>query len=416
MNFSLLIKNCGQLLTMKGGVKRGRRMLDIGLIEDAFLACEGGKIIEVGRMKDLGKVSAKKIVDAKGCVVMPGLIDCHTHLVFAGNRANEFKMKLEGESYLDILARGGGILSTVKATRKASRAELLKNTLVHLKEMLKLGITTVEAKSGYGLDMETEIKILEVLRLAQKKQPVKIVSTFLGAHTVPVEYKDRAQDYLDFLIKKVLPKAKNLADFVDIFCEKKAFDLRQSENYLKAAVDMGFKLKIHGEQINNLGSCLMAARLGAVSVDHGDRLSKKDLKELVKIVSKSKDALPIVVLLPLVPLFLREEKFADGRALIDSGISVAVSTDFNPGSCPCKNLFLAMTVACLKMGLKIEEVLNAVTINAAAALSLAGEIGSLEKGKIANVVITKVKDYREIPYWMGENIAEKVILGGRMMR
>ena len=406
MSYSLLIKNCGQLLTMKG-----RSSVDLGLIEDAFLACEGNKIKAVGRMEDLGKFKSlvtkkTKVIDAQGNVVMPGLIDCHTHLVFAGNRANEFKMKLEGKSYLDILEAGGGILSTVRATRKASKAQLLKNAGGHLSEMLKMGITTIEAKSGYGLDMDTEIKILEVLRELKKLQPVKIVSTFLGAHTVPAEFKDRADEYLEVLMKKVLPAVKKLATFVDIFCEKKAFSLEQSRKYLSYAKKLGFKIKIHGEQINNLGACVMAAKLGAVSVDHADRLSKRDIQELAKSSA-------VVVLLPLVPLFLREDVFADGRALIDGGCKVAVSTDFNPGSAPCKNLFLAMTLACLKMGLKTEEALRAVTINAAAALDLSKQVGSLEKGKIADILITKVKNYQEIPYWMGENPVARVILEGK---
>lgn len=406
MAYSLLIKNCGQLLTMKGSSPA-----DLGLVEDAFVACEGNKIVAVGRMSELkrykGQVNKKtKILDAKGNVVMPGLIDCHTHLVFAGNRANEFKMKLDGKSYLDILEAGGGILSTVKATRKASRAELLKNAKAHLKEMLKMGITTVEAKSGYGLDFDTEVKILEVLQSLKNIQPVKIVSTFLGAHTVPLEFKDRSDEYLEVLMKKVLPAVKKLATFVDIFCEKKAFSIEQSKRYLLHAKKLGFKIKIHGEQINNLGACAMAAKLGAVSVDHADRLTQNDIRDLAKSSA-------VVVLLPLVPMFLREEVFADGRSLIDNGCRVAVSTDFNPGSAPCKNLFLAMSLACLKMGLKIEEALRAVTTNAAAALDLSKQVGSVEKGKIADLVITKVKNYQEIPYWMGTNLVEKVILEGK---
>ncbi len=420
--FDLLVKNCGQILTMKGGVKSGKGMMDLGLVENGFLACVKDKIAVVGRMSELKnpkiskEISAKtKVVDAKGCVVMPGLIDCHTHLVFAGNRAHEFKMKLEGKSYLDILADGGGILSTVNATRKANKADLVKNALGHLKDMLEFGITTVEAKSGYGLDLETELKILQVMKDVARRQPIRIIPTFLGAHTVPLEFKDKPREYLKFVMKKVLPKVKGLAQFVDIFCEKRAFDLDQSAMYLKYAKKLGFKLKIHGEQINNLGACLMAAKIGAVSVDHADQMNKSDVKTLAKFVYKN-DGLPVVVLLPLVPLFLREDHFADGRAMVDAGLSVAVSTDFNPGSAPSKNLFLAMSLACLKMGLKVEEVLNSVTINAAAALDLNSEIGSLEEGKVADILITGVKNYGEIPYWMGENLVEKVVASGRVVR
>lgn len=406
---TLLIKNCGQILTMKGAVpKRGRAMSDLGIVKDGFVACEGGKISVVGKMKDfrgVGISSKTKIIDAKGCVVMPGLVDCHTHLVFAGNRAGEFAEKLAGKSYLEILAGGGGILSTVKATRLASKGELLAGALKSLREFLSFGVTTVEAKSGYGLDLKNEVKILDVLAEASKKQPVRIVKTFLGAHAVPNEFNGDSSKYLDFLIKEVLPKVFGKAEFVDIFCEKGAFSLKQSEKYLKFAKSLGFKLKIHAEQINRLGGALMACKLGAKSADHCDKISVSDMKKMAKFST-------VAVLLPIASFYLGE-KFADGRKMIDSGVPVSISTDFNPGSAPCKNIFLAMLIACLKMGLNVEEVLTAVTINAACALGLGKEIGSIEKGKCADLVVTNVKDYREIPYWCGESVVSKVVVGGK---
>lgn len=417
MSYTLLIKNCGQILTMKGeSPKCGKEMSDIGMIKNGFVACEGDKIVRVGRMKDLKKaeifkqIFAKtKIIDAHGKVVMPGLIDCHTHLVFAGNRAEEFKRRLSGESYLDILAKGGGILNTVKLTRKASKSELKKNALKHLNDFLSFGITTVEAKSGYGLDLKNELKILEVTREAGKEQLVRLVPTFLGAHAVPSEFRDDPRGYLKFLMVKVLPKIQGQVEFVDIFCEKKAFSAWQSKKYLKFAKKLGFKLKIHGEQISRLGACKMAGKLGATSCDHCDNLSDRDIKKLSKMNT-------VCVLLPLVRLFLREAGCADGRKMIDFGLPVAVATDFNPGTAPSKNIFLAMTLACLEMGLTFEEVLTAVTINAACALDLGDKIGSLEKGKMADIAIFDVGDYKEIPYWLGENFVKKVIIGGKVVR
>ncbi len=418
----LLIKNCGQLLTMKGQApKIGKNMSNLGLQKDAFVFCEDGFISKVGKMKDLArflrarKITRVKELDAQGKVVMPGLIDCHTHLVFAGSRAAEFKMKLEGKSYLEILAAGGGILSTVKATRKAGKRELLGKAVQHLEEMLKMGVTTVEIKSGYGLDKKTELKIFAVVEELKKltsKGGQHIVGTFLGAHTVPPEYKGRSDEYLEYLVEEVLPEVRGKADFVDIFCEKKAFSVRQSRKYLEKARELGFGLKIHSEQINRLGGSKLAAKLGATSMDHCDQLKKRDIRKIVKL-SKGKT---IAVLLPLVPLYLREEKYADGRYMIDAGLPVAVSTDFNPGSAPSKNLFLAMTFACLKMGLTPEESLSAVTINAACALGLQEEIGSVVAGKRADLVIMRTDDYRDLPYWMGENLVSQVVLGGSVKR
>ena len=397
MTYTLLIKNCGQLLTMRSG--------GLGIVKNAFVACEADKIVDFGPMKKLkrGMVGPKtKVVDAEGKVVMPGLVDCHTHLIFAGNRSNELKIKLEGKSYLDILKSGGGIHSTVSATCKASHAELLKNALGHLKDMLAYGITTVEIKSGYGLDLKNELKILDVAEEVGRRQPVRVLKTFLGAHTIP--RGEQAAKYLKFLVDEVLPKVK--VDFVDIFCEKGTFSLRESRKYLASAKALGFDLKIHAEQINRLGGARMAAKLGAVSVDHCDQLTARDIRKLAKYNS-------VVVLLPLVPFYLGENKFANGRAMIDAQLKVAVSTDFNPGSAPSKNIFLAMTMACLKMGLTPEEVLRGVTINAAAALKMEKKIGSIEKGKLADILITKVVDYSEIPYWFGENPVDKVFIGGK---
>ncbi len=410
--YSLLIKNCTQLLTFRGQPpKRGAGQSDLGLIEDGFVAIEKGRIAAVGTMKDLDRKNVRKktkVIDAKGRVVMPGLIDCHTHLIFAGDRAQEFQMRLAGKSYLDILAQGGGILSTVRATRQASEEHLTKAAIEHLIQMRNRGVTTVEIKSGYGLDLATELKMLRVMANLQKKQPTRIIRTFLGAHAIPPEYDGRGEDYLNFLMKKVLPKIKKQAEFVDIFCEDKTFTLEQTKRYLEAVKKMGFHLKIHSDQITRNGGSLLAHELGAVSFDHADQLEEEDLKKLSGTSS-------VAVLLPTAALFLKQKKIANGRAMIDANIPVAVASNFNPGSAPSSNLFLAMSLSCLTMELTIEEALTAVTSNAAAALGLQDLIGSLEVGKQADVVLLDSEDYRKIPYLMGEVPVQAVIIRGKVI-
>ncbi|MCB2379019.1 imidazolonepropionase [Hymenobacter sp. BT635] len=414
MAYSLLIRNCGQLLTLAGGPTdqplRGPHLAGWRILENAFVACQDDKIVALGSIAELdeAQISAEtKVLDAAGKVVMPGLVECHTHLVFAGNRAHEFQRKLQGESYLDILASGGGILSTVRATRAAAEDELLAIALRHLRDFRRYGITTLEAKSGYGLDKETELRLVRVARQAGRQQPVRVVPTFLGAHVVPPEYKGRPADYLDFLTREVLPELAGEADFVDIFCEEGAFSVADSRRYLQRAQQLGFGLKIHAEQLHDLGGCAMAAELGAISVDHCDYLNAADAAGVAATPT-------VAVLLPLVPLFLRQEKYAPGRQLIEQGVAVALSTDFNPGSCPSKNLWLALSVACLKMGFTPKEAIAAVTLNAAWALNLAPEIGSLAVGKRADLLVLDVADYQEIPYWLGENPVRNVVIGGQV--
>ncbi|SHL78577.1 imidazolonepropionase [Hymenobacter psychrotolerans] len=414
--YSLLIRNCGQLLTLAGvpasGPLTGSALRDWQVLADAYVACADDRIVAVGPMAELDTARVgpdTQIVDAGGRVVMPGLVECHTHLVFGGNRAHEFQRKLQGESYLDILASGGGILSTVRATRAASDAELLANALHHLEGFRHYGVTTVEAKSGYGLDAETELRLVRVAQEAGRQQPAQVVPTFLGAHVPGPEYKGRPADYLQMLANDVLPHL-NPAEvpFVDIFCEEGAFSVRESRQFLEQARALGFQLKIHAEQLHDLGGAAMAAELGAVSADHCDYLSQDDAARIAA------NGRTVVVLLPLVPLFLRQEVYAPGRRLIEAGVPVAISTDFNPGSCPSKNLWLALSVACLKMGLTPKEALAAATLNAAWALNLQAETGSLEPGKRADLLVLNVADYEEIPYWLGENPVQQVVISGKV--
>ncbi|MBX0290318.1 imidazolonepropionase [Hymenobacter sp. HSC-4F20] len=418
MAYTLLVRNCGELLTMDTGRPneplRGRALRDWHSIPNGYVACEQDRIVALGPMAELDTTQltpATTLVDAAGQVVLPGLVECHTHLVFGGNRAGEFQRKLQGESYLDILAGGGGILSTVRATRAATPEALLDRALHHLAGFRRYGVTTLEAKSGYGLDAETELCLLEVARAAGRQQPVRVVPTFLGAHVPGPEYHGRPTEYLDMLATEVLPHLNPAAvPFVDIFCEQGAFSVADARRYLTRARELGFGLKIHAEQLHELGGCEMAAALGAVSIDHCDYLSPAGAAR-VAAVSGGRT---VAVLLPLVPLFLRQEQYAPGRAFIEAGLPVALSTDFNPGSCPSKNLWLAVSVACLKMGFTPREALAAVTCNAAWAIGQQQECGSLARGKRADLLVLNVPTAEEIPYWLGENPVQQVIIGGQL--
>ncbi|GAA3983775.1 imidazolonepropionase [Hymenobacter antarcticus] len=415
--YSLLIQHAAQVLTMVGGPPdRPLAGSDLGawtIIENGFVACVDDKIVAVGPMAGLDAARigpATRIVEATGCVLMPGLVECHTHLVFGGNRAHEFERKLRGETYLDILASGGGILSTVRATRAASEAELLANALHHLAGFRRYGITTLEAKSGYGLDRDTELRLVRVAREAGQRQPVRVVPTFLGAHVVPPEFKAAGpRAYVDFMLREVLSDLKGEAAFVDVFCEEGAFPLDVARYYLEQAHKMGFGLKIHAEQLHDLGGCEMAAALGATSIDHCDYLTPAAAAR----IAQHTQGRTVAVLLPLVPLFLRQEVYAPAREFIDNGLPVALSTDFNPGSCPSKNLWLAQSVACLKMGFTPKEALAAATLNAAWAIGQQHDCGSLEPGKRADLLVLHVPSVAEIPYWLGENPVRDVFIGGR---
>ncbi|MFD2787622.1 imidazolonepropionase [Hymenobacter rubripertinctus] len=419
MSYTLLLRNCGQLLTLAPtsatGPLAGPDQADWPIITDGYVACVHDRIVALGPMAELDEAqvtAATRVVHAAGRVVLPGLVECHTHLVFGGNRAAEFQRKLRGESYLDILAGGGGILSTVRATRAAPDAELLAAALRHLAGFRRYGITTLEAKSGYGLDAETELRLLRVAREAGRRQPIRVVSTFLGAHVPGPEYPGRPADYLTMLARDVLPQLDPAeVPFVDIFCEEGAFSVAQARDYLTRARELGFGLKIHAEQLHELGGCEMAAALGAISIDHADYLSAAGAAR----IARATGGRTVAVLLPLVPLFLRQERYAPGRKFIDAGLPVALSTDFNPGSCPSKNLWLALSMACLKMGLTPREALAAVTINAAWAIGQQQQCGSLEPGKRADLLVLDVATAEEIPYWLGENPVRHVIIGGELM-
>lgn len=409
----MIIKNANELVTCSSfSGKAGKEMQELNVIENGAVVVEDGKIVAVGKNEEiLSKYDESKyeVIDAAGKAVLPGFIDSHTHFVFGGFRADEFSWRLRGDSYMDIMNRGGGIVSSVKSTREASFEELYESGVDRLNSMLEFGVTTVEGKSGYGLDLDTEIKQLEVMKEIDKKHPIDVVTTFLGPHATPVEYKGREDEFIDFMIEKVLPevKEKKLADFADIFCEKNVFELDLSRKFLNAAKEMGFKLKLHADEIVRIGGAELAAEVGAVSADHLLQASDEGIKKMA-------ESGVVCTTLPLTAFSLKED-FARGRDMIDNGCKVALATDLNPGSCFSNSIPLMFSLACIYMKMSPEEALNALTINAAAAIGKEKEVGSIDVGKKADFVILKYPSYRYIPYNIGVNTVERVVKNGKLV-
>jgi len=408
----LLIVHCNQLLTVCGASrtpKSSHDMDDLGIITDGAVAIKNKKIIDVGTTGRLKRYYRKgaKVIDASGKIALPGFVDSHTHAVFAGSREQEFVQRLRGETYLNILKKGGGILSTVKKTRSLSMRELIESTTKHLDIMLSHGTTTAEVKSGYGLNLKSELRILKTLQHLKKSHPMDIVPTFLGAHVVPPEYKTNPATYVDLLCT-MLPKVKPYATFCDVFCDEGAFDVKQSENILKTAKDIGFKLKIHANEFKDIGGVSMAVKLRVMSVDHLDTIQPNDLQKLKK--SKT-----LCVLLPGVSFFLMKEHFSPARMMLEKGLAIALATDFNPGTSPSGNMQMMITLACLKMGMTPAQAINAATINGAHALGMAHQTGSIETGKQADIIILDIQDYNQIPYYFGINHVNVVIKNGRVV-
>ena len=413
MNGNLIIKNASELVTCSGfEARKGQEMSRLDVICNGALVIEKGLITKVGATEETlagFDTSLFNVIDATGKTVLPGFIDPHTHLIFGGYRAEEFSWRLSGVSYMEIMQRGGGIVNTVRATRKAAKNELIELGKKRLDSMLSFGVTTVEGKSGYGLDRDTEIKQLEVMRELDASHPVDIVSTFLGAHAVPEEYRDRADGFIDYLISEVLPDiaALKLAEFCDVFCEKGVFSLEQSERLLERARAYGLKPKLHADEMTTLGGAELAARLRAVSADHLLYASSRGIEEMAR-------AGVIAVLLPGTAFSLKEP-YAQARFIIDSGCAVALATDFNPGSCFSESIPLMFALATLYMGMTLEEAIIAFTINGAAAIGRADTIGSLDPGKAGDAVVLEFPSYKYIPYHTGVNNVEKVIKNGRVV-
>ena len=413
MNNNLIIKNASQLVTCSGfRAKHGKEMSDLWIIENGALIIEDGLIKSVGESSlilNSFDTTGFDIIDAEGKAVLPGFVDSHTHFVFGGYREKEFSWRLHGDSYMDIMNKGGGIHSTVRATKKASKEYLVSTGLARLDTMASFGITTVEGKSGYGLDHDTEIKQLEAMKEIDENHPVDVIRTFLGPHAVPEEYKGKEDLFIDFMINDVMPEVieRDLAEFSDIFCEKNVFSIEQSRYFLNRARDMGFKLKFHADEIAQSGGAELAAELGAVSADHLLHASDGGIREMSK-------AGVISTLLPGTAFSLKEP-YARARFMIDNNCAIALATDINPGSCFSESLPLIIALAALYMDMTTEEIVTALTINSAAAIDRADRIGSIDVGKKGDIIILEFPTYQYLPYHMGVSTVEKVIKGGKVI-
>ncbi len=411
----MLIHSASQLITLAGGPQRGHQLGQLGLLSNAAILIQGGKIVAVGDSDQLlAEHPDEPALDAGNRVVMPGFVDPHTHLIWAGDRAEEFEMRLEGKTYLEILAAGGGILSTVNATRQASLDTLIGESRPRMQSMLEHGTTTAEAKTGYGLETETELRMLEALLALDEQSPLQLAITFLGAHAIAPEYKDDPQSYTDHICKDMLPAVRDWwpenqeLPFVDVFCETGAFDLTQSRQILARAAELGFPLKIHADEFDNLGGAALAAELGAVSADHLVATSHKDIKTLGKSDT-------VAVGLPGTPFGLAEEHYTPAKAILDAGGILALATDLNPGTAWCENMQFAIALACRYMGLTPAQAIAAATINAAAAIDLDDQVGSLEPGKQADLLVLNTPSYQHLGYRFGTNLVDTVIKKGEVV-
>lgn len=405
----MLITNIGMLATPKGfAAKSGKEQGEIEILKNAWVLLEDGMIAKVGTGKPESAEGAE-IIDAEGNLVTPGLVDAHTHLIFGGWRQNELGIKLHGASYLDIAAQGGGILSTLTATHAASEEELYDKAYEALDEMMQLGVTTAEAKSGYGLDTENELKLLRVIRALQEKHPMDVVSTFLGAHAIPKEYKSDKDEFVRILCEEMIPAVaeQELAKFCDVFCETGFFTAEDSRKILEVGKKYGMIPKIHADEIEPIGGSQLTCEVGAISAEHLIICPPEGIAAMAKGGT-------IACCLPATSFYLGAT-YAPARDMVNAGVPVAMASDFNPGSCPCLNLQLVINLGCLKYKLTPEEVLTAVTLNAAAAIDMADKVGSVEEGKQGDLVIWKAPDPDYICYRMGSNLVKTVIKKGTVI-
>jgi len=422
MKADLVISNIGQLVTCASGnkPKRGAAMHDVGLTANAGVAVIEGKVAAIATSHEItNNFTADAVIDAEGKVVCPGFVDPHTHIVWAGDRLDEFELKIKGADYLEILAAGGGILSTVSSTRAASMEELVESGMKRLDKMLACGTTTVEIKTGYGLDTDTELKMLRVIEELDKAHPIDIVPTFLAAHAVPREFKNNADGYVSLVCDEMLPRAWNWYEsshffnkvpfFVDVFCERNAFDVAQTKRVFQTAKEMGFQIKAHVDEFSNLGGSRAGIASGAVSIDHLDAISDDEINLLA-----ASDTIGVIT--PTVNFNLGSAHYADARKMIDAGCAVALSTDFNPGSAPCPSQSMTMAISCRYQKLLPAEALNAATINAAFAIGLGDRVGSIEVGKSADLVLFDTNDYRQLVYEFGGSLVSAVYKRGEFQR
>jgi imidazolonepropionase len=416
----MLIHSASQLLTLTGGPQRGQSLGSLSIIEDGAVLVRDEQIATVGPTKELrAAYPHEPTLDACGCAVLPGFVDPHTHVIWAGDRAAEFEIKMAGAKYLDLLAAGGGILSTVRRTRAASLETLMDETRPRLVRMFAHGTTTAEAKTGYGLQTETEIKLLEALLALYAEGPLELAPTFLGAHAVPPEFKDNPQGYTDLLCNEMLPAVQkwwkvrfphptnNHLPFTDVFCETGAFDLAQSRQILTKARELGFPLKIHADEFDNLGGASLAVELGAVSADHLIKTSDADIQALGKSDT-------VAVSLPCTPFGLAESEYTPAQKIIEADGILALASDCNPGTAWCESMQFVIALACRTLKLTPAQAIAAATINAAHAIRHADLIGSLEPGKQADLLVLSVPDYRQLGYRFGTNLVRQVVKRGQV--
>ncbi|HLH09469.1 MAG TPA: imidazolonepropionase [Terriglobales bacterium] len=414
---SILLTNIRQLISLRGPVspRRGRELSELGIIEDAAVLCVGGKIVSVGSRREAQRDAwiqrnrhRIRTVDCRGGVVLPGFVDSHTHPVFTEARLVDFEKRISGASYEGIAEAGGGIRSSLNGVRESSRKELSDHVLSALRRMSASGTTTVEAKSGYGLSMESEIKSLEAIRDAARQWPGTVVPTLLGAHVIPPEFRDRREDYVALICEKMIPEAarRKLAEYVDVFCERGAFAVQETQGILASAKHHGLATRVHICQLSE-------ARLGDLaqfqphSYDHMDFVTEVDLADLAKMNA-------VATLLPAANYFLGLQKYPPARNLIDAGVAVALATDYNPGSSPTTNMPFVLSIACTHMKMSPAEVITATTCNGACALRLQNRKGSIEPGKDADLAVFAVRDYREIAYWVAADLCSGTIAGGQL--
>lgn len=412
MKVDLLIKNAAQLVTpMHSSQLKKEPMSELLIIEDGSVAIYDKKIVAIGTTSEISARLAgetpQTIVDAAHKVVLPGFVDCHTHPIFLGTRENEFEMRIRGKNYREIADAGGGIRSSVRNIRGASKEQIIEAVLPRLDRFIEYGTTTIEAKSGYGLSLEDEIKSLEVIRELNKLHPIDLVPTFLGAHEIPDEYRANRRTYIELIINEMIPRVaeQQLAEFCDIFIEQNVFTVEEGRQILNVAKKSGLRPKVHANQLTANNGAALSAEVGAISAEHLDHITPEEIEQLA-------NAGVIAVLLPGAVFFLNLQEYAPARKMIESGLLVAISTDFNPGSCMTESMPIIMSLACIKMRLLPSETIMAATLNAAMAIDRQNFIGSLEVGKKADIVIWDMPNYLHLPYHFGVNLVHTVIKDG----
>ena len=411
---SILIKNIKKLLQIRPveiKVVSGEDMKELPFIDNAFLLIEDGKIKDFGEMQKCPTIDVENIYDAEGCMVLPSWCDSHTHIVYAGDRSSEFMDRIKGLTYEEIAEKGGGILNSAKLLERTSEEDLYTQSMERINDVIKLGTGAIEIKSGYGLSYDGEFKILEVIKKIKDNTDIQVKSTFLGAHAYPKKYKENKKAYLDLILNKMLPdfSKQKLIDFIDVFCEKGYFSKEDTETIINEGKKYNLPAKIHVNQFNSFGGVDIAVKNKALSVDHLEVLTNNDLKSL-------KNGNTIAVVLPVCSFFLGID-YAPARKIIDSGIPLAIASDYNPGSSPSGNMNFVVSTACTKMKITSEEAINAATINGAFAMNLSDKIGSITKGKIANLIITNpIKSIHEIPYSLAENKIQNLLLNGKFYK